>query len=104
ESKGVGADTVVGVMLERSVEMLVAVLGVLKAGGAYLPLDPEYPGERRQFMLADADVRVLLTHEQLVDSTSADVEIIRLDTDWRSIVEQSVDENPRAAVTSDNLA
>ena len=43
QGRGVGADTVVGVMLERSVEMLVAVLGVLKAGGAYLPLDPEYP-------------------------------------------------------------
>ena len=65
QGKGVGADTVVGVMLERSVEMLVAVLGVLKAGGAYLPLDPEYPAERRQFMLADAEVRVLLTQKQL---------------------------------------
>ena len=104
QSKGVGADTVVGVMLERSVEMVVAVLGVLKAGGAYLPLDPEYPRERLQFMLADAAVGVLLTQEQLADSISADVDIIRLDTDWHVLFEQAVDERQHAAVTSDNLA
>ena len=72
-SMGVGADTVVGVMLERSVEMLVGVLGVLKAGGAYLPLDPQYPAERLQFMLADAAVRVLLTQEQLAHNVATDV-------------------------------
>ena len=88
QSKGVGAETVVGVMLERSVEVLVAVLGVLKAGGAYLPLDPEYPRERLQFMLADAAVRVLLTQEQLAESTGAAVEVICLDTDWPAIVAQ----------------
>src|SRR6185503_12738197 len=101
---GVGADTVVGVMLERSVEMLVAVLGVLKSGGAYLPLDPNYPAERLQFMLTDADVSVLLTQQHLADGTSADVETVCLDADWQSIVAEAVDEDPRAAVTSDNLA
>jgi non-ribosomal peptide synthetase component F len=54
--KGVGADVVVGLLMERSLEMMVAVLGVLKAGGAYLPLDPQYPQERLSFMLADASV------------------------------------------------
>ena len=58
---GVGPDVLVGVCMERSPEALVALLGVLKAGGAYLPLDPSYPEERLAFMLEDAQVRVLLT-------------------------------------------
>ncbi len=100
QSMGVEPDTIVGVMLERSVEMLVGVLGVLKAGGAYLPLDPEYPAERVQFMLADAAVRVLLTQTHLAHNVAADVEIIALDTDW----ETQAEEPARAAVTGDNLA
>ncbi|MFI5470416.1 amino acid adenylation domain-containing protein [Streptomyces cacaoi] len=59
---GVGPDTVVGVHLERSLELMVALLAVLKAGGAYLPLDTGYPRERLAFMLADARVPVLLAH------------------------------------------
>jgi len=58
---GVGLEVLVGVMMERSVEMVVALLGILKAGGAYMPLDPSYPKERLEFMLKDAQVEVLLT-------------------------------------------
>jgi amino acid adenylation domain-containing protein len=58
---GVGPDVVVGVALERSPALLVALLGVLAAGGAYLPLDPAYPAERLAFMLSDAAVPVLLS-------------------------------------------
>jgi amino acid adenylation domain-containing protein len=61
---GVGPESRVGILLERSVEMVVALLGVLKAGGAYVPLDPEYPSDRVQFMLADAQVGVLLTEKR----------------------------------------
>ncbi|MCA1614516.1 MAG: AMP-binding protein, partial [Acidobacteria bacterium] len=60
---GVGPDVLVGLMLERSVELLVAMLGILKAGGAYLPLDSSYPPERLSFMLEDAAAKVLLTEE-----------------------------------------
>ena len=58
---GVGPETLVGVCLERSVEVVVALLGILKAGGAYVPLDPAYPADRLAYMLADAAPQVLLT-------------------------------------------
>lgn len=62
---GVGPETIVGVCLPRSPEMVVAILAVLKAGGAYLPLDSEYPAERLTFMMRDADVRTIVTEEAL---------------------------------------
>ncbi|MCB1055849.1 MAG: amino acid adenylation domain-containing protein, partial [Acidobacteria bacterium] len=62
---GVGVDTLVGVFMERSVEMVVALLAILKAGGAYVPLDPDYPAERLGFMAADADMPRVLIQEHL---------------------------------------
>ncbi|MDH3637084.1 MAG: amino acid adenylation domain-containing protein [Gammaproteobacteria bacterium] len=59
--RGVGRETIVGVCMERSLEIIVAILGILKAGGAYLPLDPEYPGQRLAIMLDDARPPVLVT-------------------------------------------
>src|SRR5262249_33516264 len=58
---GVGAEQRVGVCVERSVELMVAVLGVLKAGGAYVPVDPSYPSERLAFVLADSEAPLVLT-------------------------------------------
>ena len=63
--RGVGADVVVGLALERSVTMMVALLAVLKAGGAYLPLDPDYPAERLAHMLSDSGATLLLTQNTL---------------------------------------
>ncbi len=65
---GVGANTLVGVLMERSTEMVVSLLGVLKAGAAYLPLDVSYPPERLAFMLEDARPRVLLTDDARRDT------------------------------------
>jgi non-ribosomal peptide synthetase component F len=62
---GVGPDVLVGVCLSRSVEMAVAVLGVLAAGGAYVPLDPSYPQERLAFLCQDTQTPVLLTERAL---------------------------------------
>src|SRR5688572_14152907 len=61
---GVGPDHVVAVTMERSLESVVAFLAVLKAGGAYLPVDPDWPRARRDFVLDDAGVSVVLTQER----------------------------------------
>src|SRR5678816_2347465 len=65
-SLGVGPEVCVGVCLERSVDLMVALVAILKAGGAYVPLDPSYPLERLAFMLDDAHAHVLLTHSCLL--------------------------------------
>src|SRR5262249_41117354 len=65
---GVGAESVVGVCLERSLELVVALIAILKAGGAYLPLDPEYPAERLHYMMTDTRLAVLLTHSSVAAS------------------------------------
>ena len=65
---GVGVGMMVGVYVERSLEMITALLGVLKAGAAYVPMDPTYPAERIAFVLEDARVPILLTQEALARS------------------------------------
>jgi amino acid adenylation domain-containing protein len=101
---GVGAEVLVGICVERSLEMVVGILGILKAGGAYVPLDPAYPPERLAFMLEDAQVPVLLTQRQLVESLPKhQARILCLDTDWE-IIERQREENPGCSLTSENLA
>src|ERR671914_761199 len=68
-SFGVGPDTLVGVHMKRSAKLIVALLGIIKAGGAYLPLDLAYPKERMEFMLADAKAPVLLTEKSLLEDS-----------------------------------
>jgi non-ribosomal peptide synthetase component F len=63
---GVGPETLVGVSMERSLELIVAIVGILKAGGAWLPLDPAYPEKRLAFMLHDARPHVVLSQAHLV--------------------------------------
>ncbi|HEX8282849.1 MAG TPA: amino acid adenylation domain-containing protein [Pyrinomonadaceae bacterium] len=79
---GVGAETAVGLCVERSSELIVAMLGVLKAGGAYVPLDPQYPIERLTYMLADAGINVLVTRKAFLDAVPAyDGRAVCLDAD-----------------------
>ena len=65
---GVSKNAVVGLCTERSAELIIGMFGILKAGGAYLPLDPEYPSERIDFMVKDASVDIILTQEHLIDN------------------------------------
>jgi amino acid adenylation domain-containing protein len=104
QGRGVVADMPVGVCIERSTELVVALLGILKAGGAYVPLDPEYPALRLAHMLEDAAISTLLTHSSLagqLPENSADA--IMIDHDWVSI-ERNSDDNPALAAGPDNLA
>jgi amino acid adenylation domain-containing protein len=103
-SLGVGAEVLVGLCLERSVEMVVGLLAILKAGGAYVPLDSSYPRERLSFMLEDAGVRFLLTQSHLAGSLRlAAAHVILLDTDAAAIARQS-DADPVCVTTQDNAA
>ncbi|MES2890006.1 MAG: MupA/Atu3671 family FMN-dependent luciferase-like monooxygenase [Pseudomonadota bacterium] len=84
---GVGPDVLVGLCLERSIEMMVGLLAIQKAGGAYLPLDPTYPKDRIAYMVEDAKVPVLLTQERLRgDLPPHRATVIALDADWDSII------------------
>ncbi len=101
---GVGPETLVGLCTERSLEMVVGILGILKASGAYVPLDPTHPGKRLAFMLADSRAPVLLTQERLLENLAEhNAQMICLDTDWESIAQES-DENLINQVKVDNLA
>jgi amino acid adenylation domain-containing protein len=101
---GVGPETRVGVCLERSVEMVVALLGVLKAGGAYVPVDPGYPADRIAYMLADARVPVLLTTARLAEAVPEHgARVVRVDADGAAIAAESP--NPvLTEVSPDGLA
>ncbi|MBV8882381.1 MAG: AMP-binding protein, partial [Chroococcidiopsidaceae cyanobacterium CP_BM_RX_35] len=102
---GVGPEVLVCLCMERSVEMIVALLGILKAGGAYLPLDPTYPQERLNFILEDAQVPILLTQQRCFGHLKQwrTQEVIYLDKDREMLAQQS-QENPISNVTASNLA
>ncbi|MEU8071059.1 amino acid adenylation domain-containing protein [Micromonospora sp. NPDC049151] len=100
---GVGPETLVGVCAERSVELVAGLLGVLKAGGAYLPLDPEYPADRLAFMVGDADAPVVLVQSHLRDvlpDTGATV----LELDDATVWAGQPETDPAPAAGPENLA
>ncbi len=100
---GVGPDVMVGVCMERSVEMVVALLGILKAGGAYVPLDPAYPQERLAYMIADSQVPVLLTQSSIVEHLpQIDAQVLSLDAGWGAENSEVVP-NPVSGVQPDHL-
>lgn len=100
---GVGPDVLVGLCVERSLAMAIGILGILKAGGAYVPLDPTYPRDRLQFMLADAQVPILVTQSWLLPqfpTTQANVACL----DQQALLDSQSSQACCSQVTSDNLA
>ncbi|MBV1911041.1 MAG: amino acid adenylation domain-containing protein [Kangiellaceae bacterium] len=101
---GVTAETKVGVCMERSLEMVISLYGILKAGGGYVPLDPDYPEARLAFMLEDIAAPIILTQKHLTTVIpDTDAKIIALDECWDDIQEFSV-ENPELVNTPNSLA
>ncbi len=101
---GVGPNIVVGLCVGRSFDMMIGVLGIQKAGGAYLPLDPSYPAERLAYMIADSRTPVVLTQSGMLDHVASnDARIVRLDETWPQITGLSTDA-PAVAVDPSDLA
>lgn len=103
--RGVGPEVLVGVALERSVDMIVALLGVLKAGGAYLPLDPGYPQDRLAYMIDDSGIGLLLTQAavqpQLPIPAGVEALILDAQADWLAGYAET---NPQGATSAEHLA
>lgn len=101
---GVGPDTLVAVSMERSLEMVVALLGILKAGGAYVPIDAGYPAERQLYMIRDAAAPVILTQGKFAAGlSSAANHVLALDTNWQEIAGMP-DQNLPESAQSGHLA
>jgi amino acid adenylation domain-containing protein/non-ribosomal peptide synthase protein (TIGR01720 family) len=104
QTLGVKPETLVGICIEPSLEMIVGILGILKAAGAYVPIDPTYPSERIAYMLDDSQLAVLLTQEKLVTSLPQhQAQVICLDSDWKEISTESKS-SPITSLTPENLA
>ncbi|MCL7931123.1 non-ribosomal peptide synthetase [Halomonas llamarensis] len=91
---GIGPDVRVGVGMVRSVDLLVALYGVLKAGGAYVPLDPDYPAERLRYMQADAGIRLLLSHGEVLDHLPLVEGVEAIDLDRQDLTAESATPPP----------
>ncbi|NJP19916.1 MAG: amino acid adenylation domain-containing protein [Hydrococcus sp. CRU_1_1] len=106
QNLGIKPDVIAGICIERSLEMVIAILAILKAGGAYLPLDPTYPNERLAFMMADAQVSVLLTQSHLIETlpSQQDTHVICLDRDAIILTDRQSYKNPVSEVNISNLA
>lgn len=101
---GVGPEVLVGICIDRSIEMVVGLLAILKAGGTYVPLDPAYPQERLTYMLSDSQMPVLLSLKNLVAKLPEhQADVVCLDKDWK-IISQESEDNTLSSVTAENLA
>ncbi|MFZ5515906.1 MAG: amino acid adenylation domain-containing protein [Candidatus Zhuqueibacterota bacterium] len=100
---GVGPEVMVGVMMEHSLGMMVGLLGILKASGAYVPMDPYYPKDRIEYILTDSRIPVLLTQRKLLELLpETGVRILQLDEEWDS-VSREARTSPAVSVNRENL-
>ncbi|WP_310422588.1 amino acid adenylation domain-containing protein [Chamaesiphon sp. VAR_48_metabat_135_sub] len=101
---GVQTETFVGICVERSLAMVVGLLGILKAGAAYVPIDPNYPLDRIEYMLQDAQINVLLTQQPLINRLPTQIEnLVCLDTDWQNIA-RTAKTATQVKITPDHIA
>ena len=103
KAAGITPDTMVGICIERSIDLVVAILGVLKAGGAYIPLDPSFPPKRMSYILEDARASLLLTQQKYSDLLPDTTKKICLDQDWAQIAHEN-NNNPTDYPQPQNLA
>lgn len=104
EKQGVKIDDLVGICLERSLEMVITLLAILKVGAAYVPLDPTYPSERLNFILEDTKIQIILTQKYLSQSLVVEkIKIINLDID-QEIINQQAETNPLNNCNPESLA
>jgi len=101
---GVGKEDLVGICMERSIEMMIGIMGTLKAGGAFIPLDPAYPTDRLDYMIADSSLSVLLT-QQVLDQrlNPQQAKIVCVDSEWEKISGEAND-NLNLDINPSNLA
>ena len=102
---GVGLETRVGVLMQRSADWIVVLLGILKAGGVYVPLDGSYPAQRLRFMVEDAEVKLLLTEsgQPEIVAQGETTKVVYLDKEWEWLENDSGD-NPENVTQAENLA
>lgn len=103
--QGVGPDGLVGVYMERSLDLLIGLLAIHKAGGAYLPLDPDFPAERLRFMVQDSQTPLILTQQRLVANLAipSDTRMIPIDT-LKDAIAQQPTTTPESGVTPAHLS
>ncbi|PEF61862.1 amino acid adenylation domain-containing protein [Bacillus cereus] len=101
--KDVGPETMVGICVERSLEMIVGLLGILKANGVYVPLDPAYPKKRLNYIINDANIQIMITQNNTDWWTSKGIESVNLDKNQRMLSEECTN-NLSIEVNADDLA
>jgi amino acid adenylation domain-containing protein len=104
KERGVGPGTFVGILMEKSLDLVAAVLAVIKAGGAYIPLDPMYPADRIEFMVSDAQPKLLLTQEKHLAMPLATTATGRLAVDAPGVLEGFSELDPPTVSDGDDLA
>ncbi|MEO6695101.1 MAG: amino acid adenylation domain-containing protein, partial [Ignavibacteria bacterium] len=101
---GAGPDVIIGICIERSLEMIIGLLGILKSGSAYVPLDSAYPIDRLSFMIEDSGIPILLTKKNVIEKLPrTKAKVVLIDEEEKEIFKESV-ENPVKKINSSNLA
>ena len=103
-TQGIGPETAVAICMDRSVDVLIAIWGVLKAGGGYIPIDPAYPLERITFMLADAQPKIVLTNNEMIQWEMASAPEVKIVNPATLNLTDNLGTNPTPLAAGDNLA